>query len=128
MWNLPEQSPRDYKIKYEKKKKSSTGLKTMSSALFMSYAGCFSKWLEGVEQNSVKCSFYVRLGISLVNDSSSLVLSPSPNWVWVWAPSFSTSVTCLAFRKLGWLVDARSLAHILSVITTLFCLSVIRCI
>jgi hypothetical protein len=31
----------------------------------------------------------------------------------------------LGFKKLGWLVEESSLAHILSVITTLFILSVI---
>lgn len=46
-----------------------------------------------------------------------------------WVSGFPSSLVCLTFfgsKKLGWFVEDRSLAHILSVITTLFCLSVIR--
>lgn len=41
--------------------------------------------------------------------------------------SFFTFSTSFGHKKLGWLVEERSRAHILSVITTLFCRSVMRC-
>jgi hypothetical protein len=43
----------------------------------------------------------------------------------VLSSSFFASSTTLLQRKLGWLVEESSLAHILSVIETLFCFSVI---
>lgn len=51
------------------------------------------------------------------------------NCCWVCGSSSSSSWSTVYFplKKLGWFVEDRSLAHILSVITTLFCLSIIRC-
>lgn len=59
-------------------------------------------------------------------DLSSSQFSPSNNWAGG-CLTFLNSVTCLGLMKLGWLVEESSLAHILSVMTTLFCFSVIRC-
>lgn len=58
--------------------------------------------------------------------SSPQFVASSSNWDWG-SSSFLASSICLGLKKLGWLVEDRSLAHILSVITTLFCSSVIRC-
>lgn len=67
---------------------------------------------------------YFTLGLLTVSSSVLLL-----NW-FIWfnvSSSFFSSTTSFPIRKLGWFVDDRSLAHILSVITTLFCFSVIRC-
>lgn len=78
-------------------------------------------------RSSVHCAPFVKLGMLLVSDLGSLQFYPSNNWVCGTSSSCSL-VTSFGCRKLGWLVEARSLAHILSVITTMFCLSVTRCI
>ena len=70
--------------------------------------------------------FRLWFSASFSDRCSSLLLSPSGNWMGV--GSLLASITSLAFKKLGWLVEERSLAHIRSVITTLFCLSVILCV
>lgn len=71
-------------------------------------------------------NFQTMQGSSSVFDFLSLQFSPSNKPV---AGCFSSlaSAMSLGFKKLGWLVEESSLAHILSVITTLFCFSVIRC-
>lgn len=56
----------------------------------------------------------------------SLQFSLSNSWVGGSSSSLA-SATTLEHKKLGWFVDERSLAHILSVMTTLFCFSVTRC-
>lgn len=83
---------------------------------------------KSVDQKNVHYSLFVVLEVSLVADRPLLQFSPSSNCVLVGCSfSFFASARSLGFKKLGWLVEDKSLAHILSVIITLFCLSIIRC-
>lgn len=64
--------------------------------------------------------------ISLAIELPSGQISSSPDWSNT-SSSLLSSITSLAVQKVGWVVEDKSLAHILSVITTLCCLSVILC-
>ena len=85
-------------------------------------------WIFMMPESSQTKAFSLHLVISLVTGGIwTTPLQISPSGEGVSCVSFFCSDIFLGPKKLGWLVEDNSLAHILSVITTLFCFSVILC-